>query len=365
MLLYYSIFLPLCISLGIGMYIIPRILLVSARRQLFDEPDDRKVHERPVSRLGGISFLPILLISVCTTMVLRMIFDKGFMGFGEQERTLLVRMVLLLLGMMVMYLVGVKDDIVGVAYRWKFVAQIFAGLLLPVGGVWIHGLDGLFGIHELSVWAGWLLTVVVVVYITNAINLIDGIDGLASGLAMIAFVFFGLCFAWKGEYLMTSLSFGMTGVLIPFWGRNVFGNERRGRKIFMGDTGSLTLGYLLSFLVVCLGMQGGTLFPEGMLMVCIGTLVIPLLDVAYVVYVRMKNGKNPFKPDKNHIHHRLLRTGMGAHGVLAVLLAASLLFMALNVAGVWAGMSLTLLLCTDVALWLLMQLVIHLNRKST
>ena len=129
MLLYYSIFLPLFISLTIGMYVIPRILLVSARRQLFDEPDDRKVHERPVSRLGGISFLPILLISVCTTMALRMIFDTGFMGFGEQERTLLVRMVLLLLGMMVMYLVGVKDDVVGVAYRWKFAAQIFAGLL--------------------------------------------------------------------------------------------------------------------------------------------------------------------------------------------------------------------------------------------
>ena len=363
MLLYYSIFLPLCISLCIGMYIIPRILLVSARKQLFDEPDDRKVHERPVSRLGGISFLPILLISVCTTMALRMIFDKGFMGFGDQERILLIRMVLLLLGMMVMYLVGVKDDIVGVAYRWKFVAQIFAGLLLPIGGVWVYNLDGLFGFHELPVWAGWLLTVVVVVYITNAINLIDGIDGLASGLAMIAFVFFGLCFAWKGEYLMTTLSFGMIGVLIPFWMRNVFGNEKRGRKIFMGDTGSLTLGYLLSFLVISLSMQGGTMYPEGMLMVCMGPLVIPLLDVAYVVYIRIKNGKNPFKPDKNHIHHRLLRTGIGPHCVLVVLLAASLLFMALNMAGVWAGMSLTLILCVDVGLWLLMQLVIFICQK--
>lgn len=362
MLLYISIFLPLCISLCIGMYVIPRILLVSARKQLFDEPDERKVHERPVSRLGGISFLPVLLISVSTTLAVRLGLDAE--ATGDLGSDTLVRMLLMVAGMTVMFLVGAKDDLVGVAYRWKFVAQICAGLLLPVGGLWLHGLDGLFGIYELPAWAGWLLTVFAVVYITNAMNLIDGIDGLASGLSMIAFTVFGLCFAWKGQYLMASLAFGMTGVLIPFWVRNMFGNEKRGRKIFMGDAGSLTLGYLLSFLAVSLSVQGGTVYPSGMLMVCFGTLLIPLLDVAYVVYVRTRNKKNPFKPDKNHIHHRLLRTGMGAHCVLAVLLTASLLFIALNAAGLLLGVSLTLLLCTDITLWLVMQAVIHVMQKQ-
>ena len=363
MLLYISILLPLAISLGIGMYVIPRILLVSARRQLFDEPDERKVHERPVSRLGGISFLPVLLISVSTTLAVRLGMSADYTGDLENEA--LIRMLLMVAGMTVMFLVGAKDDLVGVAYRWKFVAQIGAGLLLPLGGVWLHSLDGLFGIYELPAWAGWLLTVFAVVYITNAVNLIDGIDGLASGLSMIAFTVLGLCFAWKGQLLMASLAFGMIGVLIPFWFRNMFGNVRRGRKIFMGDAGSLTLGYLLSFLAVSLSMQGGTVYPEGMLMVCLGTLLIPLLDVACVVYIRLKNGKNPFKPDKNHIHHRLLRTGMGAHCVLAVLLSASLLFIVLNGAGVWLGTDLTLLLGVDVVLWLTMQAAIHVARRRT
>ena len=356
-MLLYSILLPLLISLGIGMYVIPRILLVSARKQLYDEPDERKVHERPVSRLGGFSFLPVLLISFSTTVSLRL--GLGMADADDLENSMLLRMLLLMAGMTVMFLVGAKDDIVGVAYRWKFVAQIGAGLLLPVSGLWIRSLDGLFGIYELPAWAGWLLTVFIVVYITNAVNLIDGIDGLASGLAMIAFTVLGLCFAWKCQYLMVSLAFGMMGVLIPFWVRNVFGNAKRGRKIFMGDAGSLTLGYLLSFLVVCLSMQGGTVYPRGMLMVCMGTLLIPLLDVAYVVYIRLKNGKNPFMPDKNHIHHRLMRTGLGVHGVLVTLLLASLLFMAVNMAGVWYGVGQTLLLCIDVALWLLMQAAIY------
>ena len=354
--------LPLFISLGIGMYVIPRILLVSARKQLYDEPDERKVHERPVSRLGGFSFLPVLLISFSTTVALRL--GLGMADAEDLENNTLLTMLLLMAGMTVMFLVGAKDDIVGVAYRWKFVAQIGAGLLLPLSGLWIRNLDGLFGVYELPAWAGWLLTVFIVVYITNAINLIDGIDGLASGLAMIAFTVLGLCFVWKGQYLMVSLAFGMMGILIPFWVTNVFGNAKRGRKIFMGDAGSLTLGYLLSFLVVCLGMQGGTVYPRGMLMICIGVLLIPLLDVAYVVYIRLKNGKNPFMPDKNHIHHRLMRTGMGVHCVLVTLLLASLLFLTVNIVGLRCGVDLTLLFCADIGLWLLMQATIHALQRE-
>ena len=357
-----SIIIPLSISLCIGMYIIPRILLVSARRRLFDEPDGRKVHEQPVSRLGGISFLPVLLISTFTTMAVLMGLDVANNDFFNEK--VFIRMLLLMVGMTVMFLVGAKDDLVGVAYRWKFVAQFFAGLLFPLSGLWIHSLDGLFGIYELPTWAGWMLTVFMVMYITNAINLIDGIDGLASGLSMIAFTVLGLCFAWKCQYLMVSLAFGMTGVLIPFWVRNVFGNASRGRKIFMGDTGSLTLGYLLSILVVNLSILGGTMYPKGIMMVCVGTLIVPLLDVVYVVCIRIRNGKNPFKPDKNHIHHRLLRTGMEAHYVLVTLLVVSFLFIMLNMAGVWLGADLTLLLCSDVALWLMMQLVINTRQKK-
>jgi UDP-N-acetylmuramyl pentapeptide phosphotransferase/UDP-N-acetylglucosamine-1-phosphate transferase len=147
-------------------------------------------------------------------------------------------------------LTGITDDLIGVRYRQKFVIQILCACFFSIAELWINDLYGLLGIYAIPNWIGIPFTILTIVFITNAINLIDGIDGLASGLSSVALLVFGLLFIEKGLWMYSMLAFSTLGVLVPFFYYNVFGNAERARKIFMGDTGSLTLGYILSFLAI-------------------------------------------------------------------------------------------------------------------
>lgn len=342
------------LSLILGMLIIPKILLISYKKRLFDQPDSRKVHSVPVPRLGGLSFFPVILISVC--FVLGMFFYLGHTVENHCTNELLFFAV----GIMTLFLVGVADDLIGVSYRYKFLVQVVAAFLLVLPGEWFNSLGGLFGIYELPFAVGAPLTVFVVVYITNAINLIDGIDGLASGLSCIALFILGLMCTLQGEGIFAMLAFSTLGVIVPFWFYNVFGNARRGHKLFMGDTGSLTLGYILSLLVIHLSMAefGQEDAPNPKMVIAFSTLLVPLFDVVRVVLHRLRTGKNPFLPDKNHFHHKLLRTGMRVRMVLVTILFVLLFFIGLNVCLV-DKLDVTLLLILDIVLWTLMQLFIN------
>lgn len=348
------------VAILLGSALMPNILLISYKKRLFDLPDERKVHTVPVPRLGGLSFFPVILMSLCLT-----IGAQYYMGFPIEnlppDRTL-YEFLFLAAGCMVLYLVGVADDLIGVGYRYKFVAQALTALLLVVSGDWINSLGGLFGIYAVPAWFGVPFTMLVIVYITNAINLIDGIDGLASGLSSIALGSLGVIFLWKHEYIYALLALSTLGVLIPFWFYNVFGNAMRGHKLFMGDTGSLTLGYILSFLVIRLSRvdSADAAAANTDMVIAFSTLLVPLLDVVRVVMHRLRKGRSPFLPDKNHFHHKLQRTGMRLRAVLVTILCVSVFFIALNV---WLvdRMNVTLLLALDIVLWTLMQLAI--NRK--
>lgn len=150
-------------------------------------------------------------------------------------------------GLTLLYLSGIKDDLVGLRYRSKFVVQIIAASLIPLSGLWINNLYGLFGIDELTPWLGIPFTILLTVFIVNAINLIDGIDGLASGLSSISLLTLGCLYIYYDQWIYAILAFSTLGVLLPFFYYNVFGKVDRCKKIFMGDTGSLTLGYILAF----------------------------------------------------------------------------------------------------------------------
>ena len=339
--------------------IIPNILLISYKRRLFDIPDSRKVHKVPVPRLGGLSFLPVILISFClVTAFYYYYIGTPLNGFSAEK--VLCDFLSLMVGSMLLYLVGVRDDLIGVGYRYKFIVQIFAAILLIWPGGWLNSLGGLLGIHALPALVGMPLTILAVVYITNAINLIDGIDGLASGLSYIALVVLGILYAIKGEYLYALLAFSTLGVLVPFWFYNVFGNAQRGHKLFMGDAGSLTLGYILSMLAIHLSIKdpADTDLRNPQMVVAFSTLIVPMFDVVRVVLHRLRNKKNPFLPDKNHFHHKLLRTGMRVRMVMVTILCVSLFFIGLN----WllaSRMDFTGILILDVVLWTAMQLGIN------
>ena len=351
----FSVYFPFRLAALLGWLFIPRVLILSHRKRLFDMPDERKTHDAPVPRLGGITFLPILLICVC--LMTGIWANKGmpFQILGLD--ILVIRFVLLFVGMMILYLVGVVDDLIGVSYQAKFLVQITSAIFFPLSGLWIHDLSGLFWINEIPAWVGIPLTVFIVVYVTNAINLIDGVDGLAAGICFVAFLTLGL--AAKGHCILMIVAFGMLGILLPFWSYNVFGNIEKGHKIFMGDTGSLTLGYLVSFFLIYMASGSGVAFPREMLIIGLSTMAVPMFDIVRVVMARIRNHRNPFLPDKNHIHHKLLRTGIGSRWVMAIIVLVSLCIILVTKCCVDLRIGNTWIVLIDVAIWLVFDYTVN------
>ena len=344
------------LSILLATVIIPRILFISYKKRLFDVPDSRKVHKTPIPRLGGLSFLPVILIALCSVTGIRYYTYHPVDMLWASD--LFIQYLFLIVGLTLLYLVGVADDLVGVGYRYKFVIQILAALLFPLSGLWINDLGGLLGLHEIPAYIGMPLTVFLTVYITNAINLIDGIDGLASGLSCIALGLLIIVCALVGQWTHAFLAAATLGVVITFYYYNVFSVS--GRKLFMGDAGSLTLGYILSFLVLHFWQktQLWDPFTMNLNMVTVSTLLIPLLDVVRVFYSRVSEGRNPFTPDKNHIHHRLLRTGMKVRTVMITLLMLSLFFVVSNFI-LSFYINTTFMLLLDLAFWLTTHFIIR------
>ena len=322
-------------AVSLGMVIIPRILVISHKKRLYDVPDARKVHTMPVPRLGGLSFFPVILMSMFLVIGFRLYFwDVNVSGLSFN---MLYEYLFLFVGMTLLYLVGVCDDLVGVGYHYKFAVQIAAAFLLVLSGNWFDSFGGLFGIYSVPVWVGVPFTVFIVVYITNAINLIDGIDGLASGLCCIALSVLSVIFFLRGQYVYALLAICTLGILMPFWCYNVFGNANRGHKLFMGDAGSLTLGYVISFLIIHMSVTNevSPTLSNPYMVIAFSTVLVPLLDVIRVVLHRLREHKNPFLPDKNHFHHKLLRTGMRVRMVMVCIIAISAFFILLNSSLAW------------------------------
>ena len=349
----FQIVLGFILATMLGLFIIPRILVISHRKRLFDIPDVRKVHCRPISRLGGVTFFPVIVLVMCSISLFEL--HNGYaIGLG---RNLLNEMLCLLVGLMLLYIVGVCDDLIGVRYNRKFLVQILAAAFLPLSGLYIHNFYGLFGWYEIPALVGVLFTMLLTVFIINAINLIDGIDGLASGLCMVALSIFGVTLAINGWWIYTMLAFVCVGVLIPFFIYNVFGNAEKGHKIFMGDTGSLTLGFIISLLavkyIVSMG-QTESVVDGWPLVIAFSVLLVPCLDVFRVILSRLKRRVHPFKPDRCHFHHKILNMGFTPRKALIFIELISIAFIAFTVLLVHVGVLAYWVFIYDVILWTLL-----------
>lgn len=343
------------IAMTIGIYTIPRIVRLSHELHLYDLPDSRKVHTIPVPRLGGVAFLPTVIISIAIVVAVASRFGITFGALSEAGAP--QHFVAYLAGAMMLYCLGIYDDVHGVGYKLKFAIQIFAAFLLCISGLWIASLDHIFYIDRIPYWIGMPLTVIFVVYITNAINLIDGIDGLASGLSAISlFVAIMLCMM-SGDIIWAMLAIAYLGVVLTFFCFNVYGGKN---KVFMGDAGSLTLGYTLSFIVLHFWQAHPVWNPylHNIGIIILSTLIIPMLDVVRVMMSRIRDGRNPFLPDKNHIHHKLMRTGLSGRMTMLTILLISALFIVANYL-VASFLSQTLMVILDILFFILMHLIIN------
>lgn len=322
------VILTFAISAAIGWFAIPRIVIIAKIKRLFDEPNSRKVHKGAIPRLGGLSFFPAALFSFAFVLGLR--YYYGYDIALDLQVELLTEFLFVMAGMLILYFVGMADDLIGVGYRNKFVAQIFAGVCLVFAGVTVFDLQGLFGVHRLPFTLDALLTIVIVVLTVNAFNLIDGVDGLCSGLGTIILSTLGILFIYYGLFVYAMFAFGMVGVLIAFFQYNVLGTRL---KVFMGDTGSLTLGYMIVFLgLKFANLENTTYLNTGLhssLSILLGMLFVPVFDTCRVFVSRISRGRSPFYPDKNHVHHKLLqlnRTHLQSTGILLLMEIFFILF---------------------------------------
>jgi len=266
-----------------------------------DEPGDRSMHGTRTPTLGGVG----LFASFAVALIL-------FGVFKELNRPDLVKLLSLLAAIMILLFLGIKDDLIELSPRKKFVGQLIAAaIVIFVTDVRIMDFNGLLGIAELPYTFSVLFSLFVFILIINSYNMIDGIDGLAGTIAIIASASFGMYFLFNGNTLLTLVSFVLIGALIGFLRFNLSDTT----KLFMGDSGSMFIGYLLAYQGVSflsINELPGTLVtvPNAQIMF-IAILSFPLLDTLRVFIIRASKKVSPFKADRNHIHHRLLHLGLG------------------------------------------------------
>lgn len=340
------------VSVICGFVVIPQILNFCMKRKLYDIPTERKVHHNAVPRLGGMAFLPSMLLAFIVS-----VFVLGSITGHESNITIGLWSCMFLVSLFIIYAVGIVDDVIGLGPKTKFVAQIVAASLLPISNLYINDLYGFLGITSIPFWVGAPLTVFVIVFIDNAMNLIDGIDGLSAGLSLMALTGFLVCFAREGVWSYCVLIAGLMGVLVSFLYFNIWGKAERNRKIFMGDSGSLTLGFILGFLVVKFAMNNIYVMPyrSDCLLMSYTLLIVPCFDVVRVIITRLRDGQPLFKADKRHIHHKLLRCGLTQHQALFCILAIALFYDVVNLL-LYPAVTITVIVAVDVVAYVVFHL---------
>lgn len=298
---YLKVVLSFVFSFLITWYSIPTIIKISRRKNLMDEPGQRSSHERKIPNLGGIAMF--FSIAVCASIFAYQLFDLYKFLFAS---------------LVILLYVGVMDDIVVMRAYKKLLAQIVVAALLVIGSdVRIRSLFGVFGVYELNYFLSVIFSIVTFIILVNAYNLIDGIDGLAGIYGVICFSLFGISYYRLGEYNypLVILSTTIIGTVIGFLYYNL---SDRSKKIFMGDTGSMLLGFLLTFTSICFmdifivkKVQGAVFYHLNTAPVmAIAIMILPIIDTLNVITIRLAEKRSPFDADKNHIHHKLLKLGI-------------------------------------------------------
>ncbi|MFT4224750.1 glycosyltransferase family 4 protein [Dysgonomonas sp.] len=357
-------FLPFIISLLSSWFLIPQIRFIALKKKLFDIVDERKVHTSIVPRLGGVAFYPTFMLVSSSFLCVYIIFrDTLNISIGIEP---VKEWILTLCCTMILYLTGIGDDLVGLRYRQKLVIQVIVASVFVASGLWINNLYGILGIYDIPLYCGIPLTIFIIIFILNAINLIDGIDGLASGLSMIAFLFYGCIFTYLHLWFYCIQAFIAFGMLVPFFYYNVFGDVKRGRKIFMGDGGALTIAMLLSVFTIKLCYFEPEIIQMQIphsIVIAFSLLIVPMFDVIRVVIHRVRCRCHPFKPDKNHIHHKFLDLGLSHKSTMTVILLISIFFGASNVL-LAPYVNINFLLIFDIVLWTVMHVLITMRIRK-
>lgn len=307
-----NVFAPFIIALLITAVITPSWVTVCLRWKLFDQPDTRKHHITFTPSMGGIAIFAGIFISF-------------FIFSGDYQ---FIKLKFILGATFLLFLTGFFDDLLNIPPQKKLVMQIIASLIVISGGTRITNLYGVLGIHEIPFWMQYPFTMLIILIFTNAFNFIDGIDGLATIIGIISSAIFGALFFIHGQIDFALLSICLTGALIGF----LFYNYHPAR-IFMGDTGSLVIGFLIiSFAINLLGLNN--LSGQETIIISpafiFAVLFIPIYDLIRVSVIRVLSGSSLLKPDRNHIHHMILNQRFGHRGTAFILAVFNIIIIVLQ-----------------------------------
>jgi len=290
----FAVLIALVVSILITWFSVPIVVRVATLRNLTDLPGKRKIHKREIPTLGGIAIFAGFSTS----------FLMSIDGFMEGMNYFTFALLLL-------FFVGMKDDLIPVDPKKKLFAEILAAIcLIYFTDIRITNFHGFMGMQEIPVWLTYISTIFLMIVIINAVNLSDGIDGLAASIGIIASATFGVLFFLSGNTGYAIMAAALAGTLIAFLRFNLSSGKN---KIFMGDTGSLITGFLIAAMTIRFNEVNATPSTYHVLdsapAISIAILIVPLFDTLRVFTIRLIRGQHPFRADNRHIHHLMLRTG--------------------------------------------------------
>jgi len=314
--------LPFLVSLIASLITVPAIIKIAYHKRLVDDPrmEDRKIHRYSIPNLGGVAVFSIFALVSC------LFTSSGSLQHGN----------FIFAAGIIVFSIGLKDDLVALDPYKKFLAQfITAFITVYLAGIRITSFYGVLGVYELSPMLSYLFTSVVIVFIINAFNLIDGINGLLGGLTLVASLTYGVLFYYMKETGLAVLSFSLAGSVLGF----LRYNAGKRARIFMGDAGAYSIGFILAILSIQFVELNQSLkianFGQAYLhsapAIAMAVLIIPIYDTFRVFIKRILNGKSPFFADKNHIHHRLLNIGLSHTQASLLLVSVNMAFILLAV----------------------------------
>ncbi len=350
----YDLILAFITAFALTYLAIPSIIHIAIKKNLMDEPGERRSHDVKTPSLGGIAIFAGTIFSI--------LLWTPFKYFANLQY--------ILCAFIIIFLIGVKDDIEPISPSKKFLGELFAAAILVFRAkIRLTSLYGFFGVYDLPEYVSIIISIFTIIVIINAFNLLDGINGLSASIGIL------ICFVLGGWfYLVDSIeiavvAFALCGALVAFLKYNV-----TPAKIFMGDTGALLLGLICSILTISFIEQHNSLSVSKYTFmsapsVAIAILILPLFDTLRVFTLRIMEGKSPFNPDRKHIHHILIDIGLTHMQATGFLFLVNALFIVMAVLLQGIGnmklLLLILILALGLSLWAQQMVNKRNNKQST
>ena len=322
--------LPFILALGLSLIFTPIIKKIAEKFGFVDIPNERKIHQKIIARMGGLA----IFLSFAIVTLIFFLTKKDFFIFAPwHDYNLVAKFTGIIIGALILVIVGLVDDKKTLSPWTKLGAQIIAALIVIISGTRIEYLNNpLGGFINFNLAVSYLISLVWIVGIINVVNFLDGLDGLAAGVSFFAAIsiFFLSLLLTVYQPATAFLSIVLAGSILGFLPYNF-----NPAKIFMGDSGSLFLGYALAILSIISGAKMAT---------ALLVLGFPIIDGLWVVARRVARHESPFKPDKTHLHHRLLSIGLSVKGAVILLWMISLIFGLLGIISTAYGKLISIIL---------------------